>query len=156
MTSPDTIWETSEDGSVAITLKPKGGHEVPWIVLRYPSVSAALAAFKKDDGAELMELFKNVSGAQKAYDQTYNNREAPAAKTQGKPEGANTPSPQVEMKADPFKQEDDAPPFGDSEPEVPSCKHGKMKLVEHSGKKGYVCASGLPKENPERCASIML
>lgn len=156
MTSPETIWDTNQDGSVTITLKAKGGHEVPWIVLRYNSVPEALAAFKKDDGADLMELFRNVSGAAKALDQVYNNREAPPARTQGKPEGASQASPQVEMKADPFKQEDDAPPFADSTPETPKCKHGAMELKEHGGKKGYVCSSGLPKDNPERCPSVMV
>lgn len=144
-----------ENGSVTITLKADAGHDVPWMVIRYKSVDEALKAFKQDDGAQLMELMRNVSGAAKAFKAVYNNKDLPA-RTQGKPEGADTPSPQVTTGADPFKPEDDAPPFGDSTPAVPSCKHGTMKLVEHKGTRGYICDSGLPKDDPNRCPSVML
>lgn len=151
MAESDAVWEQESDGSVTITLKPKGGHEVPWIVLRYKSVSDALEAFKKEDGAELMELFRNVSGAQKALDMTYNNKEAPPTRTQGKPEAANQPSPQTTEQADPFKVEDDAPPFATSE-DVPTCAHGPRLMRLHGGKTYWVCSSDLPKDDPARCA----
>lgn len=150
----ESAFETTLDkDGVTITLKADANQGTPWLVLRYTSVEAALAAFKKEDGAELMELMRNVAGAAKAFKATWNNEDIPS-RTQGKPEAAGTPSPQVTTKADPFKV-DDAPPFGD-EDNTPTCKHGKMQLVVHKGTKGYVCASGLPREDPERCASVMV
>jgi hypothetical protein len=144
-----------ENGSVTITLKAETGHDVPWIVIRYTSVTEALEGFKKNDGADLMELMRNVAGASKAFKAVYNNRDLPP-RSQGKPEGAGNPSPQVTMGTDVFKTEDDAPPFGETPPSVPSCKHGDMKLVTHKGTKGYVCASGLDKNDPNRCPSVMV
>lgn len=143
-----------ENGSVTITLKAAAGHEVPWMVIRYASVSEALSAFKKDDGAELMELMRNVAGASKAFNAVYTNKDLPP-RTQGKPEGADRPSPQVTTGADVFGT-DDAPPFGDTSTTPPSCKHGAMTLVEHQGTKGYICPADLPKGHPERCPSVMV
>lgn len=144
---------TVENGSVTITLKADTGHDVPWLVIRYASVSEALTAFKKNDGAELMELMRNVAGAAKAFKDIYNNKDLPP-RSQGKPADADKPSPQVTTKADVFAG-DDAPPF-EGVPDTPSCKHGEMKLVEHNGTKGYICSSGLPKNDPNRCPSVML
>lgn len=148
MSTTEPVWESHEDGTVTITLKPSGGHEVPWIVLRYKSVGDALAAFTKDGGADLMQLFRNVCGAQKSLDQTYNNREAPPAKTQGKPAAASQPSPQVEVKADPFAPVDDAPPFAD---QAPQCKHGARVLKPYKGQNYWVCGSDLPQGDSDRC-----
>lgn len=164
----EQVWETSDDGAVTITLKGSGA---PWIVLRYKSVDEAVAAFEKNDGAQMMLLFRLVSGAEKAYGQVYNNREAPEASTQGKPEGADNPSPQVKLKSDPFEDKtptppafeavkDDAPPFyeKDAKPkaEVEPCKHGERKLVPHGGKKYWTCGSELPREDPDRCPPVIL
>ena len=147
----DNAFETTLDKEgVVITLKASKDYDAPWLVVRYASVSDALEAFKKEDGAELTELMRNVGGASKAFNAIYSNKELPP-RTQGKPEGANNPSPQVTTGADPFGV-DDAPPFGEQTITVPSCKHGEMKLITYKGAKGYVCDSGLPKN--ERCPGI--
>jgi hypothetical protein len=152
----DSPFEVSDDGSVTITLKADGDHKAPWMVLRYDSVEKALEAFAKEDGAHLMKLMREVSGASKAFNATYNNKEIPEARTQGKPQGADTPSP--EKGQDPFSPTpvDDAPPFATTAPSVPSCKHGEMEKRVHKGVTGYICPSGLPKDDPGRCASVMV
>lgn len=152
----DSPFEVSDDGSVTITLKADGDHKAPWMVLRYDSVEKALEAFAKEDGAHLMKLMREVSGAAKAFNATYNNKEIPEARTQGKPQGANAPSP--EKGQDVFNPQpvDDAPPFASTGPSVPTCKHGEMQRKEHKGTVGYICPSGLPKDDPGRCASVMV
>jgi hypothetical protein len=145
-----------DDGKVTITIKADSGYDAPWLVIRAETVQEAVDMFDKNDGADLLKLMRQVSGAAKAFKATFNNR-MPEAKTQGKPEAANTKSP--EYNQDPINPEakDDAPPFGDDvfKPDTPTCKHGEMTRVEHKGTVGYICSSGLPKGDPGRCASVM-
>lgn len=163
--SESNVWDTTvrPNGAIEVLLRPKGSYEVPVIKLYYDSVEEFNRAATKDDGAELMLAMRNASGMAKALDGTYNNREAPPAKTQGKPEGADNPSPQVTIKADPFEKPDDAPPFEavpddappfyeQDKPEVPQCKHGAREERKHGGKTYWVCGSGLAKDDPDRCA----
>lgn len=157
----ESPFEISADGSVTITLKADGDHKAPWMVLRYDSVEKALEALAKEGGVHLMKLMREVSGAAKAFNAMYNNKEIPGDRTQGKPQGANAPS--AEKDQDPFNPqpvEDDAPPFGGA-PSVPSCKHGPMRETIHKGVTGYICqgkdenGNALDRHDPRRCASVM-
>lgn len=144
-----------ESDPFKITLKAGSGYDAPWITISGKSAEDVHDKMEKDDGAWLLKLMRTVSGAAKAFNATYTGKEVPESRTQGKPATASTPSP--EKGQDPFKPEpvDDSPPFADSTPATPSCKHGERTKSVHKGKTYYTCSSDLPKGDPGRCAVIV-
>lgn len=152
----DSPFDSGGTDPVKVTLKAGAGYDAPWITISGSSVQEVHALMEKNDAADLMKLMRTVSGAAKAFNATFTGKEIPEARTQGKPQAADTPSP--EKGQDPFNPTpvDDAPPFGATAPSVPTCKHGEMKKAVHKGVTGYICPSGLPKDDPGRCASVMV
>jgi hypothetical protein len=137
-----------------VTLKAGTGYDAPWITISAATAADLHASMEKGDGADLLLLMQTVSGAAKAFNATFNNKEVPAKGTQGRPTAVTSPSKEVGQ--DPFKPEegDDAPPFAESAPPTPSCKHGERIEKKYKGKTFWVCPSDLPKGDPNRCAAI--
>lgn len=158
----DSPFETGGSDPVKVTLKAGSGYDAPWITISGKTVNDVHYLMEKEDGADLMQLMAVVSGAGKAFNQLWSGKGAPEPRTQGKPQGANAPSPEKDQ--DPFNPkpvEDDAPPFGGA-PSEPTCKHGLMKKTLHKGVTGYICqgkddeGNPLDRQDPRRCASVML
>jgi hypothetical protein len=135
---------TAPTTEAAVTMKAGKGYDAPWITLRGASVAEVLTMFK-DAGSDLSSLFREVNGASISFQEDLARRDgAPEPKKYGKPENADS-SPQPKMS--------DEPPFGASAAGK-SCQHGEMTLVEHAGKKGYVCP--LPKGTQGRCDTVFV
>lgn len=149
--------ETDRDYPIRVTLKAGSGYDAPWVTIGGNTSRDIINKMEQNEGADLMELMQTVSGAGKAFNSAWTGKDLPEARTQGKPQGADAPSPQKGQ--DPFNPkpvEDDAPPFGKKEdPNLPQCKHGPRTHRPHKGVDYWVCASDLPKGHPDRCDPIV-